>query len=136
LSMTRRHLVWLSAGAVACSRTRSAADLLPETVGDWKRRDLRELPSRDAPSPIPKDAARRVLETSYEGPGLATVMVYELRSSAGALDAAQRWKPEADTVFFYSDNLFVVVRWKQAEREQLGRLVHGLEAHMGAGPRK
>jgi hypothetical protein len=55
--------------------------------------------------------------------------LYELSSPGVGLDLAQRWRPSADTVFFYRDQYFVVVKWQQADRGALQEFVRELEKH-------
>ena len=53
--------------------------------------------------------------------------VYQLTSSAAALDVVQRWRPAPDTVFFYSDRFFVLIQWQTADRKALQEFVGALE---------
>jgi hypothetical protein len=106
---------------------RSAESLLPPTVaGVWQRKSLGASPPSQPP-------ARRAFEATYEGRGKLTADVYELNSSAQGLDLVQRWKPAPDTVFFYRDNYFVVIRWDRADRQALTAFVRELEKQLGAG---
>ena len=41
--------------------------------------------------------------------------------------SVQRWRPSADTVFFYEKNYFVVVKWQQAERAALQSFVREIQ---------
>jgi hypothetical protein len=68
---------------------------------------------------------------AYEGPGRLQARVYELESPAVALDLVQRWRPSADTVFFYRDQYFVVIKWQDADRRALQAFVRELEARLG-----
>jgi hypothetical protein len=63
----------------------------------------------------------------YDGPGKLEARLYDLQSSALALDMVQRWRPSADTVFFYEKNYFVVVKWQQAERAALQSFVREIQ---------
>jgi hypothetical protein len=125
--MRRREFIVAALACGACGRPpRGGESLLPETVGEmWRRTSLREIP----PSPA---GARRAFEAAYEGPGKLTAAVYEMRSPAGGLDLAQRWKPAADTVFFNQENYFAVVRWEKADRKALTAFVRALEKGLGA----
>ena len=48
------------------------------------------------------------------------------------MDLAQRWRPSADTVFFYRGRYFVVVKWQQADRKALQEFVRELEKRLAA----
>ena len=113
-----------------CSCRRAQApmpDLFTDTAGAWHRTSLRELPPSLAPDSMPPAAIERIRAASYEGPGKLDARVYQLTSPAVALDMAQRWKPSPDTVFFYGDRFFVIIRWRTADRNALREFVAALE---------
>jgi hypothetical protein len=129
--MTRRYLL-LPLALTACRRPgERTAPALPETVaGGWRKTAGRGVPPAEAPEPLAPGAVRRASAATYEGPGRAEVTLYELNSSASALDAVQRWRPQPNTVFFYKDNLFVVVKWQGADRKTVGDFVRALEKQL------
>ncbi len=57
----------------------------------------------------------------------AHVSIYGLRTSAEGLDMTQKRRPSANTVTFYTDHYFAVVRWENTEREPLTTLITKLE---------
>ena len=106
-------------------------DVFPETAaGDWHRVALRDLPAAQPLDPIPLTAVKRAQEASYDGPGKLTARAYELTSSEIGLDLAQRWRPSADTVFFWARKYFVVVKWQQADRKALQQFTGALEKRL------
>jgi hypothetical protein len=113
----------------ACRKSVPPANLLPETVGAWKRTALGDG-AATANSVIPPGSIRRTLQARYSGGGAVDVTLYELASSAAALDAVQRWRPKADTVFFYRDEFFVVVQYRDADRKALNAFVGALDKHL------
>ena len=118
--------------ALAACRRAPAPDLFTEVVGTWHRTSVAELAVSKAPDPVPPDAIERIRAASYEGPGKLDARIYQLTSSAAALDVAQRWKPAPDTVFFYDDRFFVLVRWQSADRKALHEFVGTLEKTLNA----
>jgi hypothetical protein len=97
-------------------------DIFTQVVGTWHRTAVRDLPA---------GAGIEQLRTaSYQGPGTLEASIYRLTSPAMALDMAQRWKPTPDTVFFYSDRFFVLVRWQTADRKALHEFVAALEKRL------
>ncbi len=128
--MTRRFLL-LPLALTACRpAAERAAPALPESVGAWRKTAGRGVPPAEAPEPLAKSTVRRAAAATYEGPGKAEVTLYELNSSASALDAVQRWRAQPNTVFFYKDNLFVVVKWEGADRKAIGDFVRALEKEL------
>ena len=106
--------------------------MAPENIAEvWIRKDLRELPPADAIPPITPASTLRIVSAVYEGSGRIQVSLYDLKSSAAALDAAQRWRPSDDTVFFYKENYFAVVKWENVNRAALGAFVRDLEKRLG-----
>lgn len=125
--MTRRFLL-LPLAFTACRRAgERAAPALPESVGAWRKTASRDVAPAEAPEPLAKNTVRRAMAATYEGPGTAEVTLYELNSPASALDAVQRWRARPNTVFFYKENLFVVVKWQGADRKAAGEFVRALE---------
>src|SRR5579872_470219 len=130
--MTRRNWLWLTAATVACRRGAPLPDLFPPAVaGVWRRTEWRQLSAGDAPDPVPRTVINSLQEASYEGPGKLEARVYELESAGVALDQVQRWRPSADTVFFYRDQYFVVIKWQDADRKALNAFVAELEKRLG-----
>jgi hypothetical protein len=107
-------------------------DLFPENAGLWHRTALRELKAADAPDPVPPASIERIRAASYEGAGRLDARVYQMSTTAVALDLVQRWQAAPDTVFFYADRFFVVVRWESADRKELQAFVGVLEKRLNA----
>jgi hypothetical protein len=122
----------LLAGCVACSRREPPVDPFPDTIAGWKRTSLREIPVAESPDPVPKESVRRALAAGYEGAGNIEARAYELTRQEIGLDIAQRWRPAADTVFFWARSYFVVVSWKEAERKALQEFTRALEKRLNA----
>jgi len=130
--MPSRNWLWLAVVLCGCRSEAPLPDLFPPTVaGVWRRTALANPPLSSAPDPVPRTAVNRLQTATYEGPGKLEARAYELDSPAVALDLVQRWRPSADTVFFYRDRFFVVVKWDQAERKSLEAFVRELEARLG-----
>ena len=119
--------------APACRRTPPAAEaLLPAGMpGGWRRREVHEMPAESMPLDSARSSVRRVFQANYEGPASIQVDLFDLASSAAGLDLAQRWRPTPDTVFFYKENYFAVVKWQSFDRQHLTAFVRGLEQHLG-----
>ena len=111
----------------ACGGKAPIPDVFAETMAGWHR--VGGVSSvRDEASPV--NNAEAIRSAIYEGTGKLEARIYALPTSAMALDVVQRWTPAADTVFFYSDRFFVVVRWEAADRKALQAFVSELEKKM------
>ena len=103
--------------------SKSEQPILPLTVAEvWRLKDSRETPMQ---------GRGRIIEGDYEGPGTIHAQIHDLPSSGMALDVAQKWRQLPDTVSFYHDHYFVVVRWENADRDALKRFVREMEKHLG-----
>src|SRR4051794_14262088 len=118
-----RWMLAIAAMLLCACGERPMPDVFAPVVGDWRRVDLRDFPIDKAPDDIPATKFDRIREAVYEGPGKLTARAYGLVSSAVALDVAQRWQAGADTVFFFSDRFFVVVRYAGADRKAVQAFV-------------
>ena len=113
---------------VSCRRAPAPMpDIFTDVVGAWHRTSLSELPPAAAPGPVPPAAIVRIRAASYEGPGKLDARLYQLTSSAVALDLVQRWRPAPDTVFFHNGRFFVLIQWQTADRKALHEFVATLE---------
>ena len=128
--MRRRDLLWLALLIGGCRRSAPPVILFPDSMGAWRRTGLRDVPVSEAPDPVPRASVTRLQAAVYEGPGKLEARAYELISPAAGLDLVQRWRPSADTVFFYRGQYFVVVRWERAERKALQTFVRELESRL------
>src|ERR1035437_8099521 len=126
----------ISAGLLALVSCHRAPAPLPalftDVAGAWHRPYVRDPPPSAAPDPVPPAAIERIRAASYEGPGKLDARVYQLTSSAVALDVVQRWKPVPGTVFFCSGRFFVLVQWQTADRKALQEFVATLEKQFSA----
>jgi hypothetical protein len=131
--MTRRGWLWLTASLVECGGRRGpAVEPFPETLAGWTRKERREAPVSEAPDPVPRTAVRSLEIATYQGPGKLEARAYELTSKEVGLDLAQRWRPSADTVFFWAGEYFVVVKWEEADRRALQAFTRAVERRLNA----
>lgn len=130
--MRWRNWLWLTLLVGGCHHDSPLPDVFPPTVaGVWHRATLATPGVSDAPDPVPRTAINRFERAGYEGPGKLDTRLYELDSPAVALELVQRWRPSADTVFFYRDRYFIVIKWQDAERKALEAFVAELEKRLG-----
>jgi hypothetical protein len=103
----------------------------PETVaGVWHRKQRRDVPVSEAPDPVPRTQVERLEIADYQGPGKLEARAYQLTESTIGPELAQRWRPSADTVFFWAGNYFVVVKWQEADRKALQAFTREVEQRL------
>ena len=129
---SRRGLLGVALLLAGCGKPGGRQNLLPETVGSqWRRASLGGITTSGLQPPLTASTVKRGQSAQYDGPGKVDVMLYELSSSAAALDAVQRWRAEANSIFFYRDEFFVVVHYDAAaDRQALNAFVRDLSQHL------
>ena len=100
-----------------------AAPLFPAAVGAWKLKQSSDLAPNQIPEQIRRLGVRRAGSAEYEGAGNLKVEVYELTSSAAALETEQTWRPVADTVAVHHESYFTVIHWENADRAAVSAFV-------------
>ena len=100
-----------------------ATPLFPPAVGAWKLKQSSDLAPNQTPEQMQRLGVRRAGSARYEGAGTLQVEVYELTSSAAALEAEQTWKPAANTVAVHHDGYFTVIHWENADRPAVSAFV-------------
>jgi len=111
----------------ACARKTPAPDFPATVAGGWHLKSSQALPAATATEFERQIGTRGWWKALYEGPGSATIEVYELTSSAGGLEMVQKWRPVADTVVWYTSQYFVIVRWHGADRSTVSVLIRAFE---------
>jgi hypothetical protein len=125
--MLRRH--WLAAVLclAACAQKTQPPVFPPTVAGVWQFKGSQNFPAASAPELIRRIGTRGGWRATYQGPGSATVELYELTSSAGGLQMVQERRPVADTVVWYTPRYFVVVQWSGSDRSAVSAFVRALE---------
>jgi hypothetical protein len=99
----------------------------PTVAGGWQLKGSQSFPAASAPELIRKIGTRGWWSAIYEGPGSATIELYELTSSAGGLQMVQEWRPVADAVVWYTTHYFIVVKWRSSDRSAVSAFVRSNE---------
>jgi hypothetical protein len=112
----------------ACT-AKTLPPVFPATAaGAWQLKgSSQSSPAASAPELIRKIGTRGWWRATYEGPGSATIEMYELTSSAGGLQMVQEWRPVADTVVWYTPRYFIVVMWRSSDRNAVSAFVRAIE---------
>lgn len=135
-SKLMRQRMWFLLALVlsACSRSPAPpSGLFPDTVAKVWHRTAIESPSiSSSPDPVPRTAVEWYQVAIYEGPGKIEARVYGLSSEGVGIDLSQRWRPSADTVFFYHGREFVVLKWDRADRQALEAFVRNMQLRLEA----
>jgi hypothetical protein len=125
--MKRRWCLLLTIVLTACgSSPRPLA--LPQTLANvWTLQSSRTEPAGTAPEMIRAIGTRGWTAATYQGPGKVDVAIYRLTSEPGGLEMVQKWRPQANTVVFYTDRYFVVVKYEAPDRAPVNALITALQ---------
>ena len=121
--VTRLTLALSTLLLFSCGGAPKPAPLFPAAVGAWKLKQSSDLAPNQIPEQIQRLGVRRAGSAVYEGAGSLQVEVYELTSSAAALETEQTWRPAANTVAVHHESYFTVIHWENAERAAVSAFV-------------
>lgn len=71
---------------------------------------------------------------TYQGPATLHARIWSTSSSAEGLDRVQKWKPQADTVVFYSERYFAMVDFAGIPSAQAAPVVRAVQREIGRLP--
>jgi hypothetical protein len=127
--------LWIAVALLlgACA-LKTQPPVFPPTVdGEWHLKGSQTFPAASAPELIRKIGTRGWWSATYEGPGSATVELYELTTTAGGLQMVQEWRAVADTVVWYTPRYFVAVKWRNSDRSAVSAFVRVMEKEFAEG---
>ena len=125
--MERRLSLAVALLLAACTPITQPPVFPPTVAGAWQLKGSQSFPAATAPELIRKIGTRGWWSATYEGPGSATVELYELTSSAGGLQMVQEWRPVADTVVWYTSRYFVAAKWRSSDRSAVSAFVRAIQ---------
>ncbi len=129
--MNRRHWIFIAALFGACARRAAAPVFAPAVAGVWKLKSVESYPASRAPELVRQIGTRGWWRATYEGPSpppdTITAELYEVTATASGLEMAQKWRPAADAVIWYTPRYFVVVKWRSTDRLAVGAFIRALE---------
>jgi len=111
----------------ACTAKTQPPVFPPIVAGAWQLKGSQNFPASSAPELIRKIGTRGWWSAAYEGPGSATVELYELTSPPCGLQMVQEWRPVADTVVWYTPQYFIVVKWRNSERSAVSAFIRAMQ---------
>ena len=127
-ALKRREIFSLLFGsllAAGCGSGRPGKPEIPASVSPgWK---LSSFDRAAAPAGIPASDGPECWRGEYSGEGTAEVWVCGYKTSAGAFDAVQRARAEAQTVKFQEGSWLVLVKWNNAPKAGVTALVRAIQ---------
>jgi hypothetical protein len=126
-SMERRLWIAVVMLLTACTAKTQPPVFPPNVAGGWQLKGSQSFPAVSALELVRKIGTRGWWSAMYEGPGSATVELFELTSSAGGLQVVQEWRPVADAVVWYTPRYFIVVKWRSSDRSAVSAFVRAIE---------
>jgi hypothetical protein len=94
---------------------------------------LSSLEKSGLPSGLGMEGSPQCWKASYASGGSADAWVCWYKVSGNAFDAAQRVPAEAQTVKFQEGQYFVLVKWNNVSRTDIGALVRALQKALQSG---
>ena len=125
--MKRRWYSLLTIALVSCASAPRPL-VLPQTLASvWTLQSSHEEPAATAPEIVRAIGTRGWTAATYQGPGTVNLAIYRLTSEPGGLEMVQKWRAQANTVVFYTDRYFVVVKYEAADRAPVTALITTLQ---------
>lgn len=113
--------LWL----VGCGANAPARPELPASVApDWTQTGMTHS---EPPAQLDKTGAPDCWKATYSGPGTATVWTCVYQAEGNAFEAVQRTRAEANSVKFQEGQIFVLVQWDKAGRDEIATLIRGVQ---------
>ena len=112
--------------AGSCGSGRPGKPEIPASVSPgWM---LSSFDRAAAPEAIPAGGSPECWNGEYAGQGVAEVWVCGYKGSAGAFDAVQRARAEAQTVKFQEGSWLVLVKWNNVPKTSLTALIRAIQS--------
>ena len=109
---------------VGCASTQAPAAAWPNDVhGGWKLRERSPLPPDTAPGFVRALGLKQAWQVVYEGPTTVRMEAFEMSSSAGAFEAAQKWRRDGERSPLNKNTFFLLIRQDQQNQNTLSEFV-------------
>jgi hypothetical protein len=125
--MKRRWCLLLTIGLASCGSTPRPLVLPQNLASVWRLQSSHAEPAATAPEMIRAIGTRGWTAATYQGPGKVDLAIYELTSEPGGLEMVQKWRPQANTVVFYTPRYFVAVKYDVPDRAPVNALITALQ---------
>jgi hypothetical protein len=97
------------------------------TEGGWKKESSGALDASKRPEWMERLGVRDAQSIQYSGPIDVEVYLFQLSSSAAALECTQLWKKAPGSSVMMKENYFLVLRTQHPNREMLMDFSRALE---------
>lgn len=111
----------------ACQSAVKPLEIPAATEGGWKRTGLDALDASKKPEWMTRLGVKDAKRATFSGPIDVETDLYEMGSSAAALECTQLWKRVPSESLLMRDNYFIVIRSQHPNREMLMDFSRALE---------
>ncbi len=116
LALTAVFLLFL---LLSCASTPKVLSLPLSTEGGWKQKSLGPLDPSKRPEWMERLGVKAAQQAHYAGPIDVEVFLFQMSSSAAALECTQLWKKVPSESVMMKESYFVVFRSDHPNREML-----------------
>jgi hypothetical protein len=95
--------------------------------GGWQRGETTPIAPEQSPELLRRLGLRAAVQSRYRGPGNVAISRYEMTSSAGAFEAAQKDRPAPGRLAFHHNRYFVVIESPDLDHKALFSMARALE---------
>jgi hypothetical protein len=126
---SRRYFLFLVLAGAGC-RGSHQKDLLPMTLGEFRRIAVENVPAEEHAPDLKKRGLKQARRAIYQRSGRFTVTVNEMGAQAVAFEMVQRWKPESRKIVFHEGPYFVVLESESNDAAGMNALAAALEGSL------
>lgn len=111
-----------------CSNPNQNIEILPMTLGDWKRMAVENIPAEEHTEELKRMGIKRSRRAIYQsGDNRVTIAVYEYGAGAAAFEMVQKWRPQPGKIVTSQGAYFVILESQTVDATGLNRVASLLE---------
>lgn len=126
-TMLTRRLWILSSIAFLSCESPGQPEVLPMTIGNWKRMAVENIPAEEIPEEYKRLAPKRARRAHYSNGTRVVATLYEFGVQAVAFEQQQKWRPQAKKMVFHQGPYFGILETEQDDIQPLKDLADLLD---------
>lgn len=123
----RRALLFSLITMFACKNENDRMELLPMTLGEWRRMSVENIPPEEHPADLKQRGIKRSRRGTYQGQGRIVASIYEFGAQAVAFEMVQKFRPEPRKIAFQQGAHFVILEAEQDDSKAMNSFATLLE---------
>ncbi|HUQ91488.1 MAG TPA: hypothetical protein VM120_07390 [Bryobacteraceae bacterium] len=127
MTISRRLSLLSALGFVACTNPGDKLEILPMTIGEWRRKAVENIPVEEYPEDLKRLGVKRARRGIYQAANRVTASIYEFAVPAVAFELVQKWRPQPRKIVFDKGAYFVQLESDRDDNASLNMFAAALE---------